>query len=81
MNTPQQPPKPGQPLPGNPTITKYGHTPEMTALIEQTPVFAETLAATAKWGVPDAAAHFVELKDLTDGHYVEAFIENYGTAK
>lgn len=63
---------------GNPTLTQYGHTPAMTALMHETPVFVDTLAATAKWGRPDAAAHFIELHDLTDLHHVEAFIENYG---
>lgn len=61
----------------NPTHDQYGHTPEMKALMTDTPVFVDTLAAAAHWARPDAAAHFVELKDLTDGHYVETFLENY----
>jgi hypothetical protein len=67
-------------IPGNPTLSEYGHTPQMEALMSETPVFVDTLAATARWGRPDAAAHFIELQDLTDLHQVEAFIENYGAA-
>jgi hypothetical protein len=64
----------------NPTFDQYGYTPEMKALCEQTPVFVDTLAATAHWNRADAAAHFIELNDLTDLHHVEAFIENYGAS-
>jgi hypothetical protein len=64
----------------NPTLDHYGHTPEMNALMTETPVFVDTLAAAAKWGRPDAASHFIELRELTDGHYVETFLQNYSAA-
>ena len=48
------------------------------AMMEQTPIFVDTLAATTKWGRKDAAYHLVELTDLTDTHLLDTFIEWYG---